>query len=330
MNQTNESGAGQPNPEAVRTPRFAYVKQRAPGVVAVKPASVPAFVWWGLAGLLVLLGVFYRIDFFEMGTIWVSNEAWGHGFLVPVFAGFFVFLQWDALRRLPQHGSIWGLVLLVFGIGSHVLFLTTGQLHMSALSLLVVCFGLVLFLLGVEHLKLLWLPIGFLVFMIPIPSSLYVRLTTPLQYISATAGTLMLPLFGISAERQGTMVSIFTRGHWEPLNVIEACSGMRTLMMFLALAVALGYTTTRPMAQKVFLAACSVPIAIFCNALRVTVIGLLFATVSRDYAQGDTHIVIGYLVMLGSAACLQLALAWMLDRIFVDVPADKSIAEARA
>jgi exosortase len=327
MIQTNDSGSQPAHAPGVRAARFSYVKQRTAVAVAQTAAKVPANWWIYLAIMVVLMASFYQVDLRAMGNQWMNDASWSHGFLVPVFAAFFVFLQWDTLKRLPVKGETWGLALLLFGVGTHVLFLMTGQFHMSAMSLLVVAFGLVLFLLGVQHLKLLWLPIGFLIFMIPPPQALYVKLTTPMQYISAEGGVHLLPLLGITAEREGTQVKIFTHGVWESLNVVEACSGVRMLMAFLALAVALAYTTSRPMTQKLFLACCAVPIAIACNAMRVTVIGLLFATANRDYARSSTHEYIG-LLMLGPAMMMQIGVAWVLDRLFIETPPPGGISEA--
>jgi exosortase len=327
MIQANDPVPQPADARNVRAVRYSYVKQQTAAALSQAVNCLPTHWWLYVAITVALMGAFYQVDLRAMGNLWAHDASWSHGFLVPLFAAFFVFLQWDTLKRLPAKGEMWGLGLFVFGVATHVLFLMTGQFHMSEMSLLVVGFGLVLFLLGVEHLKLLWLPIGFLAFMIPPPQALYVKLTTPMQYISAEAGVHLLPLMGITAEREGTQVKIFTHGVWESLNVVEACSGVRMLMAFLALAVALAYTTSRPMVQKLFLAGCAVPIAIACNALRVTVIGVLFATANRDYARSSTHEYIG-LLMLGPAMLMQIGVAWVLDRLFIEVPPTGGAAEA--
>ena len=125
---------------------------------------------------------------------------------------------------------------------------------MSLLSLPLVFFGLVLFVFGWEYLKILWLPIGYLVFALPPPTSLYVKLTTPMQMIAAELGVQLLPLFGGEGVRHGTVIDVAFGSHTTRLEVAQACSGMRLLVAFFALAVALGYSTSRPMWQKVTLA----------------------------------------------------------------------------
>ena len=101
------------------------------------------------------------------------------------------------------------------------------------------------------------------------------------------------------------------------LNVEQACSGMRMLVAFFALAVALAYSTARPTWQKLTLAACELPIAVICNGFRVTMTGVLAVRVDEAWASGKAHEYFG-LLMLGPALLMQLGVAWILDRIFVE------------
>jgi exosortase len=215
-----------------------------------------------------------------------------------------------------------GAAVLLVAIGGQILYRATGVEHMSFISLPLVFFGLVLFVFGWEHLKVLWLPIGYLAFALPPPVSLYVKLTQPMQMIAAELGVQMLPLVGGSGERMGTVIQVTFGSVTKPLEVAEACSGMRLLVAFFALAVALGYSSNRPMWQKVTLAVCALPIAILCNGLRVMLTGLLVVKVSDSWGRGDAHGFFG-LTMLVPALLLQLAVAWVLDRLFVEVPASE-------
>jgi exosortase len=208
-----------------------------------------------------------------------------------------------------------------------VLYRATGTAHMSMLSILVVLMGTTLFVLGWDYLKILWLPIGYLVFAIPPPNTLYAALTIPMQQIAAEVGVWFMPLFGSEAHRMGTIIQVMKSGGGEPvtLEVEQACSGMRMLVAFLALAVALAYSTPRPVWQKVFLAVSAVPIAIFCNALRVTLTGIMVAKVNPHWGEGNAHAYFG-LLMLIPAMFMQLALAWVLERLFVET--DDEVAPA--
>jgi exosortase len=131
--------------------------------------------------------------------------------------------------------------------------------------------------------------IGYLVYALPLPISLYVKLTQPMQMIAAELGTQLLPLVGGSGERTGTVIYVTFGQVTQKLMVAEACSGMRLLVAFFALAVALGYSSDRPMWQKVTLAVCALPIAVLCNGLRVMLTGYLVVNVSPSWGQGDAH-----------------------------------------
>jgi len=246
----------------------------------------------------------------------------GTGLLTLLAAGLVlvteVVVRWSRRHGLTARPAVGaGLSILVFGVAAHVLFRTMGLQHMTNLSMLTVLYGTVLLVLGWDYMKLLWLPIGFLIFMINPPTTLYVKLTTPMQSLAAEAGVLLLPLLGISAERSGTVINLWTAQGVERLEVAEACSGMRMLLAFVALAVALAYTSHRPMWQKLFLACCAAPVAIACNALRVTLTGVMYVRLGKSWGEGSPHEYLGFLMLI-PAMGLQLGIAWILDRIFVE------------
>ena len=280
------------------------------------------WIWMGLlaAGFFLL----YRINFEQLLSVWLNNPNFSLGLAIGPLAGWLVYLHWERLQQLPVERQALGLALLVFGVASQVLFLVCGQIQFSHMSMFVVLFGLVLWLLGWEHLKILWLPICYLVFMINPPQALYVKLTTPLQYISASLGVHLLPLFGIHAVRTATQINIQTGTQWQSLNVAEACSGIRLLTAFFALAIILAYSTNRPVWQKIILALWALPVAIFCNGLRVSVTGVLLLTLGPQWARGSTHADVG-LLMLAPALLLQWGLARLIDAVgarwFVEDPA---------
>ncbi|MEI8198172.1 MAG: exosortase/archaeosortase family protein, partial [Phycisphaerae bacterium] len=289
---------------------------------------------WLIGGGLVLLALFvwvFWINLLGLVSVFARDASWSHGFVVPFLSGMIVYLNADKLRGLAIRRSWLGLAILVYGVFSHVMFRITGQSHMSNLSMLVVLFGAVLFVLGWDYLRTLWLPIAFLLFMVPPPSTLYVKLTTPMQNIAAGLGVHLLPLFGVQAVLAGTTLKVRggAGGTWDPLVVAEACSGIRMLVAFGALAVVLAYTTPRPMWQKAFLAISAAPVAIFCNALRVTLTGVMDVYLGAKYAHGSSHEMLGFLMLI-PAGLMQIGLAKLLDRMFIEVPDDEPHAAPAA
>ena len=229
---------------------------------------------------------------------------------------FMVRIKWDTLRQLKPQGSWIGLAVVLAGICGQVLYRATGNPHMSLLSMLVLLYGAALFVFGWEHLKILWLPISYLVFSMPPPDPIYVKMTMPMQSLAAELGVQLMPLFGTHGARFGT--TILVEGYF-PLNVAEACSGMKMLVGFFALAVALGYTTQRPVWQKIMMAVMALPIAILCNGLRVTLTGVMAVKVGGQWAEGKAHEYFGILMYI-PAMLMLVGVAWILDRLFVDVP----------
>ncbi len=316
------SAVGAANPGATPRPRFNYSQaagqQRAASLDSTwrQPRT-----WLFILLLAVPFFYLYRINLNDLVSVWYTNPSFSQGFVIPFISAFFIVQNWSQLKALPWKRSWAGLAVLVFGVGAQVLFLATGQIIFSHLTLLVVLLGLALFILGWEHMRYLWLPIAYLLFMINPPQSLYVKITGKLQILAAWLGVHILPFFNISATRSATQISVLNHGQWFPLDVAEACSGIRSLTAFLALAIALAYTTTRPMWQKIFLALCAIPVAILCNALRVALTGVFLVTLGPEWARGSTHESLGMLMLI-PALFMQLGIAWVLDHIFVDASDD--------
>lgn len=336
------ASTGTPTPATGGQSRFRYGPAVAIGPVTTAPLT-PSTVFvnlsqrdrtWLIGGSLILLGLFvwlFFINLLGLISVYARDASWSHGFVVPFLSGMIVYLNADKLRGLTIRRSWMGLVILVYGVSTNVMYQITGQSHMSNLSMLVVLFGAVLFVLGWDYLRTLWLPIAFLLFMIPPPSTLYVKLTTPMQNIAAYLGVHLLPLFGVQAVLAGTTLKVRggAGGTWDPLVVAEACSGIRMLVAFGALAVVLAYTTPRPMWQKAFLAISAAPVAIFCNSLRVTLTGVMDVYLGAKYAHGSSHEMLGFLMLI-PAGLMQIGLAKLLDRVFVEVPDDAPCANPTA
>ena len=303
--------------------------QAPPALPAGQPSILPAPTgdsrhWGWLVLTLALAGVggllFFYSNLEHLVQRWTSDAGWSHGFVVPLISLFFIYTKWDVLRQLRPAGSIAGLAVMLVAVCGQILFRATGLEHMSFLSIPLLLFGVSLFVFGWEYMKILWLPIGYLVFALPPPVVVYVAMNTPMQRIAAELGVQLLPLFGGEGVRHGTIIDVMFSSGSNRLEVAQACAGMRLLVAFFALAVALGYSTNRPMWQKVTLALFALPIAILCNGLRVTMTGVLSVKVSPAWASGDAHGFFG-MAMLLPAMLLQLGVAWILDRLFVETPA---------
>lgn len=307
---------------------------RASGRVGVESgmsiAEVRSGLGWRALGVhnyvkMFIIGVlFYYLFQHEIYGIvhrWLTDGNWSHGFLIPLFSLYFINQHRDEILRLEAKPNYLGLFFLVCGIVFYplnVVYLRYG--YLSPLDMIATLGAVVLFLGGWQLVKYMWLPVGFLVFAVPLPARYYVSLTMPMRHLAANVAAVLLSLVrGLEATAHGVVIDVFYNGHRldPPLNVAEACSGMRLLTAFLALGVAMAYLHYRPMWQRLVLLASTVPIAILCNIVRVTATGFIYILADPKYAQGIYHNLLG-LAMLPLAFGMYGFLAWFMSSLFVE------------
>ena len=132
-------------------------------------------------------------------------------------------------------------------------------------------------------------------------------------------------VIGTDVDREGNTLFIFHDGARLPLNIAEACSGMRMLMAFMALGVAMAHTGLGRFWQRAVVVLMGIPTAIFVNILRVVSLGLL-SLVDSDLAAGDFHSFIG-LVWLVPAFLIYLGVIWIVRHLVTEGPAPAAKSE---
>jgi exosortase len=175
----------------------------------------------------------------------------------------------------------------------------------------------VLLLGGWKLVRYTWLPIAYLVFAIPLPDIYYRMFTNPMRrWAAAIAAALLSMVKDMDAKASGAVINVLYKGVPldPPLDVAEACSGMRLLMAFVALGVAMAYLHERPIWQRLVLLVSTVPIAILCNVVRVTVTGFIYVLWDPRYAQGIYHDMLG-MAMLPLAFAMYGGLAWFMGNL---------------
>lgn len=249
-----------------------------------------------LTGWLVVLGV--AIWSFA-GTLsglagrWWAEPDYVYGFLVPPFALLLLWVRRGLLAEAPLQGNLWGLALLAV---CAVLRLAAAYLVIPALDAvsLVPCLaGLVLLALGWGGLRWAWPSVVYLVFMVPLPGRFADLLSQPLQQIGTVTSTYLLQTFQIPAVARGNIIAL---SRWE-LGVEEACSGLRMLMLFLAVCVAAAMILQRDPWERVVLVLSAAPIAVIANVLRITLTGILYETTGPEWAEIVFHDLAGWFMM---------------------------------
>jgi exosortase len=274
--------------------------------------------------IAIITAGFYYLFHSEIETIvhkWYTDSSWSHGFLIPLFSLYFINQAKTEILNLKTKPNYLGLALLIFA----VLFYPFNIVHLRfgyfrPVAMIATLGAIVLFLGGWRLIRYTWLPILFLVFAVPLPQRYYFAITNPMRRLAAiVAATLLNLVNDMEATASGVVIDVIYKGvPLEPaLNVAEACSGMRLLMAFLALGVAMAYLHYRPAWQRIVLLASTIPIAIFCNIVRVTVTGFIYILIHPMYAQGIYHDILG-MFMLPLAFGLYGALAWFMSNLFVE------------
>ncbi len=264
-----------------------------------KEGLLALFIFASSLGLLyfpVLKGLVYD---------WWHDPNYSHGFLLPVFSGYLVWSKRKELAQLPVKGSWWGLLLLGAGLLLLLLGWVAGEQFTQRFSFLVVLYGGLIFLLGWPIAKRLFFPVWILTFAIPIPYVIYNSLTFPLKLFASKIATNLLQFLGFSVYRDGNIIVLPNM----VLEVVDACSGIRSLISLLALCSILAYFMRSNLFRAILILS-AVPIAIGVNVLRVFITGALAYYLGPKVAEGFFHTFSG-LAVFG----LSLGLIYLVHRL---------------
>ncbi len=262
------------------------------------------YTLWGLVGLALALvmAVAFRDALRWMWTIWTTKEEYSHGVLIPFISAFLLWQRRARIAALPFAGSWWGALFLAVAALLYVLGEMATVYTLSQIAFVLTIYGLVLTLVGWRALRELALPLGLLIFMIPLPDFLLNRFSAELQLFSSQVGVALMRMFGISVYLEGNIIDL---GVYR-LEVAEACSGLRYLFPLLTLGFIMACMFRAARWQRIALFASAVPIAILMNALRVGVIGVMVEHWGPGMAEGFVHEFQGWIMFMLSAAIMVL------------------------
>jgi exosortase len=257
-----------------------------------------------LAAVVLILVWSYWTTLGQMALRWSQDPMYSHGYLVPGFAVLLLWFRRQQLATSAWQPSWWGAAVLVGALllrayGSYWYYIWDDQV-----SVVPALAGVVLLVGGWTALRWAWPAVAFLLFMVPLPYRLAVALTGPLQQLATLGSTFLMQTLAMPAVAEGNVIHL----NEVELNIIEACSGLRMLVIFFALATAVALVIQRSIWQKVFLVASAVPIALLVNVLRITVTGILHESVSSEAANAVFHDLAGWLMMPVALSLLWLEL----------------------
>jgi exosortase len=248
----------------------------------------------------ILLAVLYAGVLRHLAQQWWSDDNYSHGFLVPLFSAYLLWQRRRALAVAPIRGHWSGWPLLLIGLAAFVLGDIGAENFLLRSSLIIIIAGLVQLHLGPRLLRLMAFPVAFLLFMVPLPANVFYAIAFPLQRLAAANSAWALDLLGVPVLLDGNVIHLSRLS----LGVVEACSGIRSLISLLALAVAWGYLTLPGVIATTILVTAAVPITILANAVRIVVTGLIGQTLGSEYARGFFHTFSGWLIFIVAFGCL--------------------------
>lgn len=224
---------------------------------------------------------------------WMDDGDMGHGFFVPIVSGYLVWLRKDEVLAAANQRNYWGLLIMVLAAFQYVVGHLGAENFIYRTSIIFSLTGMVLFLGSWRLLKILAFPLALLFFMVPIPSVIYNRITFPLQIFASQVAEITLLALGIPVLRDGNILELAENR----LSVVEACSGIRSLLSLTFLSLVYGYFFEKSNALRAALLAVTIPIAIAANSFRVSMTGILYEY-KREWAEGFFHSAEGWVIFM--------------------------------
>jgi len=322
-----------------------------PHVHEAQPQKV--LLWSVILGL-AFAWIFW--DFLQRQFLFAIQQQadWGHTLVIPFISGYFVWLFRNKLLAEPFRRAWFGLIPIFFGLAWYSLcalgpiFLHKHNLMGAGVASTIA--GLAIFIFGWRAMRFLWFPLLYLFLFGQTISDRFMEIVTfELQDIASYGSYVGLSILGLDVTRAGNTIDIFYNGETYPLNIAEACSGMRMLMAFLAIGVAMAFTSFRFEWKNVvgdsveggddmegtshsfvsialsflwhiwrpaLLILITVPVAVFVNILRVMTLGLL-SIADTGFSSGDFHTFIGTLWLI-PAFLIYLGIVWILKNIIIE------------
>ena len=296
-------------------------------------AVPPAVNYWKPVVVAAALAFAYATVLAGLGRQWWDDENYSHGLLIPAIIGYILWTERDRLTRAERRPRVlWGGAAVLAALAALWIGTAGAELFVQRTSLVLMLAGVVVYFWGFKLLRLVLVPLALLLLAVPIPSIIFNRIAFPLQLFASQCAVWAMRLFDIPVLRQGNVIELLPLGAstTKKLEVVEACSGIRSLMTLVTLAVVFAYFTHPKSGdggggrfsslkryatwRSVVLVASAVPIAIITNAARVSGTGILARYYGTKVADGFFHDFSGWVIYI-VAFLLLFALGWVLDRV---------------
>jgi exosortase D (VPLPA-CTERM-specific) len=266
-------------------------------------------IWFKVSALFVLFVAAYWIPLKGIVAVWWTDEDYQYGFLIPLISAYLLWDKRAIVRKLRARSSWIVLPVLVFFVllSLYGILGSSGNISRPAIPILVILF--VAFYFGIHVAWKLILPLGFLIFMIPLPSILDRTIGVFLKGVSSKLGGELIRMCGYTVHVSGNIIDLgFTQ-----LQVADACSGLRFLFPLFALGIVYAYFFERVRWKQILCVFATIPIAILTNVFRVGITGILTNKYGPRIAEGFYHGSFGWIIFIVALVFLFLLgrLLWL-------------------
>ncbi|MFB3813621.1 MAG: exosortase [Terriglobales bacterium] len=255
---------------------------------------------WRIALLCGVVLVTYAEVLRNLVAVWWKNPDFSHGFFVPVLAGYFAWQRRDELAKVTPRPSWWGLLLVIGSLGLLFLGSLGAELFLARISFVGVLGGLVLYFGGWPVVRIVLFPLCFLVLMVPLPAIIYYQIVFPLQLMASSLATSCLQYSHLMPVlREGNILVLPNT----TLEVVEACSGIRSLLSLVTLAAAYGALVERSNWVRALLVVAMLPVAVLSNSARVLFTAIMSQWI-ENVTEGPVHFISGIVLFIVSLVLL--------------------------
>ncbi len=268
-------------------------------VPAVETPQKSQLPWIPIAWLGVLALACYAPILSKLVSQWNSDADMSHGFFVPLVAGFIVWQRREQIAALKPAPNWWGLAVVIWGALQMWLGALAAELFLMRTAFVISLIGMVWLLGGDLVLRKVAFPLFLCFFMVPIPAVIYNSITFPLQLLASHLAEGALEVLSVPVMREGNVLMLPN----QDLQVVEACSGIRSLLSLTFLSLVYGHFFEKKVWIRIVLFFATIPIAIVANASRVTLTGIL-TQIKPELAEGFFHALSGWVIFMVALAIL--------------------------
>jgi exosortase len=225
---------------------------------------------------------------------WYRSDDYSHGFFIIPLCFYIIWRKKEIRAEIPIKPSLWGLALAIFSLLLYLFAHFAEIMTLTSFSMVLLLAGMVIYFYGFLMVKELLFPLFLLLFMIPVPAQIYAKLTIPLQLFVSKVSVGISSLLGLPIYREGNVIHL----HDRTLQVVQACSGLRSMISLLTLCAIFSYFTLKSNLLRSILFLSGIPAAILVNIIRVLLLVFAFHYFNYDLTTGTTHTLFGMIIFI--------------------------------